>query len=50
MGPLEDIADTCERDLAEANQEEAGGGPPPPPQQPGSLFMFNDNVRGVNHD
>ena len=51
LGALEDIADSCETDLALAIlEEEADGGPPPPLQQPGSLFMFNDNVRGVNHD
>ena len=50
LGALEDIADSCEEDLALAIQEEADGGPPPPLQQPGSLFMFSDNVRGVNHD
>ena len=49
LGALEDIADSCEEDLALAIQEEGEGGQPPPLQQPGSLFMFNDNVRGVNH-
>ena len=53
---LEVIADTCEESVALAIQEEmdvaaaaAVGWPAQPPQQPGSLFMFNDNVRGVNH-
>ena len=55
---LEVIGDTCEESVALAIQEEmdvaraaaAVGWPAQPPQQPGSLFMFNDNVRGVNHD
>ena len=58
LNALEVIADTCEESVALAIQEEmdvaaaaaAVGWPAQPPQQPGSLFMFNDNVRGVNHD
>ena len=58
---LEVIESQCAERLALAIQEDINvaeaaataapaGWQTQPPQPPGSLFMFNDNVRGVNHD